>query len=73
MFLHNGNKFPSVPVTHAANIIESYENSKPGFETIQYEKYNWNRGGGIVETENIFTLKKSGQNENRLFQDRKLY
>jgi hypothetical protein len=36
-FLHNGNKFPSVPITHAANIKESYENSKLGLENIQYE------------------------------------
>jgi hypothetical protein len=40
VFLHNGNKFPSVPVTHAANIKESYENWQLGFENIQYEKYN---------------------------------
>jgi hypothetical protein len=39
VFLHNGNKFPSVPITHAANIKESSENSKLGFKNIQYVKY----------------------------------
>jgi len=26
--LHNGNKFPSVPLAHAANMKESYESMK---------------------------------------------
>jgi hypothetical protein len=37
MFLHNGNKFPSVPLAHAANIEESYDNIKQLF-TIYYFK-----------------------------------
>jgi len=28
VFLHNRNKFPSVPLTHVANIKQSYENMK---------------------------------------------
>ena len=40
VILHNRNKFPSVPVTHATNIKESYENTKLGLENIQFEKYN---------------------------------
>ena len=42
MLLHNGNKFPSAPITHAANMTESYENTKLLLEKIPYEKYNWN-------------------------------
>jgi hypothetical protein len=37
---HNGNKFPSVPLAHAANTKESYENMKILLEKIHYEKYN---------------------------------
>jgi hypothetical protein len=28
VLLHNGNKFPSVPLAHDANMTESYENMK---------------------------------------------
>jgi len=38
----NGNKIPSLPLAHAANLKESYENIKLLLERIQYEKYNWN-------------------------------
>jgi hypothetical protein len=31
------NKFPSVPLAHAANMKESYENTKLLLENIQYE------------------------------------
>jgi len=40
VFLHNGNKFPSVSLAHAANMKESYENMKLLLDKIQYEKYN---------------------------------
>ena len=42
VLLHNGNKFLSVPLAHAANMKASYENMKLLLEKIQYEKYNWN-------------------------------
>jgi len=47
LLLHNGNKFPSVPPAHAAEMKESYENMKVLLEKIQYEKYNWNIGGDL--------------------------
>jgi hypothetical protein len=56
-FLHNGNKFPSVPVTHAANIKESYKNSKLGFKNIQYGKYNWNICGDLKVTALLLGLQ----------------
>jgi len=37
---HNGNKFSSAPLTHAANMKASYENMKLLLEKITYEKYN---------------------------------
>jgi hypothetical protein len=36
--LHNGNKYPSVPLAHTVNMKESYENMKLLFEMIHYEK-----------------------------------
>jgi hypothetical protein len=36
---HNGNKYPSVPLAHAVNMKESYENMKLLLEKINYEKY----------------------------------
>jgi hypothetical protein len=39
---HNGNKYPSVPLAHALNVKESYENTKLLLEKIHYEKYKWN-------------------------------
>jgi hypothetical protein len=40
VLLHNGNKFPSVPLDHVANMKESRENMKLLLEKIRYEKYN---------------------------------
>jgi hypothetical protein len=47
VLLHNGNKFPSVPLAHAANMKESYENMKLLLEKIQHEIYNWNMCGDL--------------------------
>jgi len=38
VLLHSGNKFPFVPLDYAANIKESYENTKLLLEKIQYKK-----------------------------------
>ena len=44
VLLHNGNKFASVPLAHASNMKESYDNMKllHVLQKIQYEKYIWN-------------------------------
>jgi hypothetical protein len=42
VLLHNGNKYQSVPLAHAFNIKESYDNMKLLLEKIHYEKYNQN-------------------------------
>jgi hypothetical protein len=41
VLVHNGNVFPSVPIAHAADMKESYENTKLILEKIQDEKYDW--------------------------------
>ena len=40
--MHNGNKFPSVPVARSASMKETYENFKFILEKIQYAVYEWN-------------------------------
>ena len=37
VLLHNGNKFPSVPLAQAANMKESYESTKLLLETVKYD------------------------------------
>ena len=39
VLLHNGNRFPSVPLAHAANMKESYENMKLLLGKIKYDKF----------------------------------
>ncbi|UYV71887.1 hypothetical protein LAZ67_9000882 [Cordylochernes scorpioides] len=41
VLLHNGNKFPSVPIAHASNMKETYENMKLLLKKIEYERYGW--------------------------------
>jgi hypothetical protein len=37
----NGNRFPSVPLAHTANMMESYESMKLLLERIQYDEFKW--------------------------------
>jgi len=39
---HNGNRFPSVPLAHAANMNESYESMKLLLGKIKYDEFKWN-------------------------------
>jgi len=41
VLLHNGNKFPSVPLVHAANMKESYESMKLLLGRIKYDEFKW--------------------------------
>jgi hypothetical protein len=41
VLLHNGNKFPSIPVAHSANLKEEYKNVKILLEKIQYNVHKW--------------------------------
>jgi len=41
VLLHNGNKFPSVPLAHATNTKESYENMKLLLGKIKYDEFKW--------------------------------
>src|SRR5215510_3144092 len=41
VLLHNGNKFPPVPLAYATNMKKTYGNLKILLEKIQYDKYFW--------------------------------
>ena len=41
LVLHNGNGFPSVPLTHAANMKEIYESAELLLGKIQYDEFKW--------------------------------
>jgi len=47
VLLHNGNRFPSVPLAHAANMKESYESMKLLLGKIKYDEYKWKLCGDL--------------------------
>ena len=47
VLLHNGNKFPSVPLSHAANMKESYESMKLLLGKIKYDEFKWKLCGDL--------------------------
>jgi hypothetical protein len=47
VLLHNGNRFPSVPLAHAANIKEIYESIKILLGKIKYDEFKWKLCGDL--------------------------
>jgi len=47
VLLHSGNKFPSVPLAHAANMKESYERTKLLLGKIKYDEFKWKLCGDL--------------------------
>jgi len=45
--LHNGNRFPSVPLDHVANMKESYESMKLLLGKIKYDEFKWKLCGDL--------------------------
>ena len=41
VLLHNGNRFPSVPLAHAANMKEICESTELLLGKIQYDEFKW--------------------------------
>jgi hypothetical protein len=41
VLLHNGNRFPSVPLVHGANMKESCESVKLLLGTFKYDEFKW--------------------------------
>ena len=47
VLLHNGNKFPSIHLAHAANIKENYESMKLLLGNIKYDEFKWKLCGDL--------------------------
>jgi len=47
VLLHNRNRFPSVPLAHAASIKEIYESMKLVLGTVKYEEFKWKLCGDL--------------------------
>ncbi|UYV77381.1 hypothetical protein LAZ67_15000800 [Cordylochernes scorpioides] len=62
VLLHNGNKFPSVPIAQASNMKETYENMKLLLKKIEYERYGWK----ICSDLKIRELQQDGNFQNSL-------
>jgi len=47
VLLHNGNRFPSVPLAHAASMKENYESMKLVLGKIKYDEFKWKLCGDL--------------------------
>ena len=47
VLLHNGNRFPSFPLVHAANVKERYERMKLLVGKIKYDEFKWKLCGDL--------------------------
>ena len=47
VLLHNGNKFPFVPLAHAGNMKECYESMKLLLGKIKYDEFKWKLCGDL--------------------------
>jgi len=49
VLFHKGNKFPSVPLAHAANMKEGYESMKLLLGEIKYDEFKWKLCGDLKD------------------------
>ena len=47
VLLHNGNKYPSIPIVHSVHLKESYDNVELLLEAIKYSEYQWSLCGDL--------------------------
>ena len=47
VLLHNGSRFPSVPLAHADNMKESYKSMKLLLGEIKYDEFTWKLCGDL--------------------------
>jgi len=57
VLLHNGNRFPSVPLAHAANMTESYGSMELLLGRIKYEKFKRKLCGDLKVVTLLFGMK----------------
>ena len=47
VLLHNGNKYPSIPIAHSVHLKELYDNMELLLEAVKYNQYQWNLCGDL--------------------------
>lgn len=47
VLLHNGNILPSIPVGHAVQMKETYDNKKELFRCVNYDQHQWQLCGEL--------------------------
>jgi len=57
VLLHNGNKFLSIPLAHAANMKGSYESMKLLLGKIKYDKFKWMLRGDFKVVALLFGIQ----------------
>jgi len=57
VLLHNGNKFPSVTLAHAANMKESYESMKLRLGKINFDELKWKLRGDLKVVELLLSVQ----------------
>jgi hypothetical protein len=49
VLLHNGNKYPSLPLAHSVHFKEDYNNIKSLLDSLKYDEYSWE----VMEPSNV--------------------
>jgi hypothetical protein len=62
LLVHNGNKFPTIPMAHAVHMTEKYENLQVLLQTIRHEEHLWNIFLDIKVTAKL-TVLQGGYNK----------
>jgi len=62
VLLHNGNRFPSVPLAHAANMTEIYESMKLLLGKIKYDEFKWKLCGDFKVVALLLGMQLGAQN-----------
>ncbi len=57
VLLHNGNKFPSLPIAHSVHMKENYDSVKILLDAVKYDEYNWQLIGDFKMVEFLMGLQ----------------
>ena len=60
--LHNGKRYPSVRLDHAANMKESYKTMKRLLGKIKYDEFNWKLCGDLKVVPLVLGMQLGTQN-----------
>ena len=62
VLLHNGNRFPSVPLSHAANMKESYGSMELLLGKFKYDEFKWKLCGYLKVVALLLGMQLGTQN-----------